>query len=53
MGLKITKFDFFGLIVSLFTLSQSHTFFNSLLTTASKDCKFLSAYSKFVSSANE
>ena len=47
------QFDLFVLIASLFAFSQSHTFFNSLLITASNSCKFLSPYSKFVSSANK
>ena len=48
----MTNLDFFVLSVSLFAVSQSHTFLSSLLTVASRDWRLLSAKSMFVSSAN-
>ena len=52
LGLKTTKFNFLALMLSLLALSQSQTFFSSVLTTFSRDFKSLSAYNRFVSSAN-
>ena len=48
----MTKLVFLKLSDNLFAVNQSPTPSNSLLTTVSKDFKFLSAYNKFVSSAN-
>ena len=52
LGLKTTKFNFLALMLSLLALSQSQTFFSSVLTTFSRDFKSLSGYNRFVSSAN-
>ena len=52
LGLKTTKFNFLALMLSLLALSQSQTFFSSVITTFSRDFKSLSAYNRFVSSAN-
>ena len=46
-----SQFDFLALRVSLFAFSHSEILSSSLLTVSSRDFKFLSAYSKLVSSA--
>ena len=48
----MTKLDFFAFMVSLLAFYQSQTFCNSMLITLSNDFESLSAYSRFVSSAN-
>ena len=47
------KFDFLMLSVNVLAVSHSLTLYNSELTTSSRVRRFLSAYNRFVSSANK
>ena len=49
----MTKLDFLASSVSLFAVSQSHTFISSLLTVASRDRRLVSAKSIVVSSTTK